>query len=200
MARTAAVLSKLDRAPGETVELRQREYFVAVAEELHFGRAAARLHIGQPAVSQQIRRLERELGVALFDRNPRTVVLTGAGRHFLPRARAVLGAVEQAQAAVERYVAERHTVLRLGTSTGLGDHLDRLLDMLAVAEPRLTVELVSASTAERLDAVAKGKLDAAFIHNPDGSPSELRMIPVWHDPLVAVLPAGHPIAENDDRG
>src|SRR3954451_824589 len=96
------------------VELRQLQYFVTLAEELHFGRAAQRLHIVQPAVSQQLRGLETELGTRLVDRSTRRVALTAAGQRFLPEAGAVLAAAERARDAVAG-----HATLRLGTSTGL---------------------------------------------------------------------------------
>src|SRR3954462_7737160 len=98
------------------MELRRLHYFVTLAEELHFGRAAERLHIVQPAVSQQLRRLEAELGVTLVERSTRRVALTDAGRRFLPEARATLAAAERARAAVARS-ASGPVTLRLGTST-----------------------------------------------------------------------------------
>jgi DNA-binding transcriptional LysR family regulator len=135
------------------VELRQLRYFVTVAEELHFGRAAERLAIVQPAVSQQIRRLERELGVELFDRSPRHVRLTAAGERFLPEARATLSAAERARAAVSEQAA---VAIRVGTSEGLGDRLDQVLGALADLVPELTVELEYARTQVRLDRVRGG--------------------------------------------
>jgi DNA-binding transcriptional LysR family regulator len=177
------------------MELRQLRYFVAIAEERHFGRAADRLHIGQPAVSQQIRRLERELGVELFDRSPRHVRLTPAGQRFLPRARAVLAAADEARASVAGLAGA--VPLRLGTSDGLGRHLDDLLDALARTAPWLTVEIVSAPTQARLAQVASGALDAAFVRG-DHRAAGLRVIPVWQDPLVAALPSAHPLATGAD--
>jgi DNA-binding transcriptional LysR family regulator len=174
------------------VELRQLRYFVTVAEELHFGRAAERLHIVQPAVSQQIRRLERELGVDLFDRSPRTVKLTAAGAAFLPEARNVLAAESQARGTVERFKTAPRPI-RLGTSDGLGEHLDRVLDRLAP----ITVELVSASTKERLDRVRTQDLDATFVRGVTESPG-VRLIPVWQDQLTIVLPVNHPLADANE--
>lgn len=204
------------------MELRQLRYFVTVAEELHFGRAAERLHIVQSAVSQQVRRLERELGVDLFDRSPRHVRLTGAGTRFLPEARAVLAAEDRARAAVADFAGTRATTLRLGTSTGLGTHLDRVLDAYAALAPGVTVELRSLRARDRLEAVAAGALDAAFVRGrrttappaatdapdpaadvaaPSGGALDLgvdlpglRVVPLWADPLVAVIPARHPLA------
>ncbi|MEW2526520.1 LysR substrate-binding domain-containing protein [Streptomyces sp. NPDC047071] len=171
------------------MELRQLGYFVAVAEELHFGRAAERLHIVQSAVSQQVRRLERELGAELFDRAPRQVRLTAAGERLLPEAWAVLAAAERARAAV----GARPPGLRLGTCTGLGEHLERVLAHFAERAPGVPVELVSADAGERLARVADGRLDAAFVRAAEPVPG-VRVVPLWRDPLVAVVPAGHPVA------
>ncbi|MFD7835386.1 LysR family transcriptional regulator [Streptomyces sp. NPDC059761] len=174
------------------MELRQLRYFVTVAEELHFGRAADRLHIVQSAVSQQVQRLERELGADLFDRSPRHVRLTGAGERLLPEARAVLAAAERARAAVRE-----QTGLRLGTSTGLGEHLDRLLGDLAALAPDTSVQLVSAPAHDRLEQVADGRLDAAFVRSLEPAPG-VRILPLWKDPLVAALPAAHPLARETE--
>lgn len=178
------------------MELRQVRYFVMVAQELHFGRAAERLHIVQSAVSQQVRRLERELQAELFDRSARQVRLTAVGAQFLPAARALLAAEEHARAVVAELAAGRARTLRLGTSTGLGAHLDRVLDALAVIAPEVGVELVAARARARLDQVASGGLDAAFLRGePDGGGRDgLSFVPLWQDPLVAVLPARHPLA------
>jgi DNA-binding transcriptional LysR family regulator len=196
------------------VELRQLRYFVTVAEELHFGRAAERLHIVQSAVSQQVRRLERELGAELLDRSPRHVRLTPAGARFLPEARAVLAAEERARAAVAGFADTRARTLRLGTSAGLGTHLDRVLDAFAALAPDVTVDLVSASSRERLQRVSTADLDAAFVRGawpPAHGAAELRaavptdvdgvcVVPLWADPLVAVLPGTHPLAARPDIG
>ncbi|MFC3574529.1 LysR substrate-binding domain-containing protein [Streptomyces yaanensis] len=170
------------------MELRQLSFFVTVAQELHFGRAAERLHIVQSAVSQQIQRLERELGAELFDRSPRHVRLTAAGERLLPEARAVLAAADRARAAVAPPAG-----LRLGTSTGLGAHLDRVLAAFARRLPDVPVELVSLPAAQRLARVADGRLDAAFVRAVEPVPG-IRVLPLWSDPLVAALPAGHPLA------
>jgi DNA-binding transcriptional LysR family regulator len=173
------------------MEFRQLRYFVAVAEELHFGRAADRLHIVQPAVSQQVRRLEADLGIALLDRSTRRVTLTIAGQRFLPEARAVLAAAQRAQESVAELVAERAATLRLGTSTGLGERLPRVLAELRARAPGQAVELVRLPVHERLAQVAEGGLDAALVRGVASHPS-LRLQPVWEERVVAVLPAGHP--------
>jgi DNA-binding transcriptional LysR family regulator len=176
------------------VELRQLEYFTAVAEQLHFGRAAELLNIGQPAVSQQVRRLERDLGVQLFDRSSRAVRLTEMGHRFLPEARAVLAAAQQARQSIAR--GEIGTTLRIGTSTGLGDRLDEVLDRLRSLAPTLAVELVSVDTRTRLDRVRSGLLDAAFVRGgPDAA--ELSLVPLWVEELVVALPARHALARQE---
>ncbi|MGW2523001.1 LysR substrate-binding domain-containing protein [Streptomyces sp. NPDC001617] len=176
------------------MELRQLTYFVTVAEELHFGRAAERLHIVQSAVSMQIQRLERELGAELFDRTPRRVRLTAAGERLLPEARAVLAAADRARAAVAPPPG-----FRIGTSTGMGVHLDRVLAAFARRAPDTPVELFSLPAAERLAKVAGGQLDAAFVRSVEPIPG-VRVLPLWPDPLVAALPATHPLADRDEIG
>ncbi|NUR98556.1 MAG: LysR family transcriptional regulator [Kribbellaceae bacterium] len=175
------------------MEVRQLEFFVAVAEELHFGRAAERLHIGQPAVSQHVARLERELGVQLFDRTTRRVSLTAPGRRLLPEARATLTAFGRLRAAVAEPVDEITGLLRIGTSEGLGDRLDQVLESIATLAPELEVRLVSLPSTDRLAAVHRGELDAAFVR-PAAPVPELDATAVWNETLVAAVPATHPAA------
>ncbi|WP_219414824.1 LysR family transcriptional regulator [Pseudonocardia nigra] len=176
------------------MEIRQLQYFVAVAEAGTFVRAAERLHVGQPAVSQQIGRLERELGVRLFERTTRTVRLTAAGERLLPEARAVLAAVDRVREVAAD--AGTGTELRIGSSHGLGDRLYRVLDELAGAAPGLAVRLTRARQEDRLAAVRAGRLDAAFVRVLKSAPG-LELVPVWRDPLVVALPERHPLAERD---
>ncbi len=165
------------------MELRQIQYFVTVAEVLNFGRAAEQLGMGQPGVSQQVARLERELGVQLFDRSARAIRLTEAGQRFLPAARAVLVSVDQARAAA---TGRSGHAVRLGTSTGLGERLETVVAELAAKG--VQVELVSTSTRARLDRVRGGQLDAAFVRGPNET-AGLEFVPVWEDALLIALPA-----------
>ena len=178
---------------GNGVELRRLTYFVAVAEELSFGRAAERLHIVQPAVSQQVRRLERELGVPLFDRSSRHVGLTAAGERLLPEARAVLAAARRARQIATGIAAGAEGILRVGTSQGLGERLDHVLEQLRRIAPRLQVRLVSAPGAERIARVRSGELDAAFVRALTTA-AGVELLPMWQDLLTVALPATHPLA------
>lgn len=175
------------------MELRQLSYFVAVAEELSFARAAERLAIVQPAVSQQIARLERELGVTLFDRSSRHVRLTSAGERLLPQARAVMDATGQVARIAADIAAGDDGIIRIGSSQGLGDRLDRVLDRLREATSGLRVQLVSLPVAERLGKVRSGALDAAFVRGTVASPG-IELLPLWQEPLTVAIPAAHPLA------
>ncbi|CAM5610846.1 LysR family transcriptional regulator [Streptomyces spiroverticillatus] len=179
------------------MELRQWKYFVAVAEEGGFGRAAERLNIVQSAVSQQVRRLERSLGVALFDRTTRRVRLSGAGERLLPEAYAVLAAADRARQVAADIAAGRDGVLRLGTVQGPGDRIYRLVGELSALVPKLQVQLRRLPVAERLAAVRTGELDAALVRAAPTAPTAhgLELLEVWRDPLYAAVPADHPLAD-----
>ncbi|MGW7636572.1 LysR family transcriptional regulator [Streptomyces decoyicus] len=178
------------------MELRQLRYFLTVAEELHFGRAAERLHIVQSAVSQQLRRLERELGTELFARSTRVVRLTEAGNRLLPYAREMLALQARAREAVDELRAEQAATVRLGTSSGLGARLDVVLTAFARNTGRAQCELVTGSTEERLAQVRSGDLDAALLRGERTDP-DLEFLPLWQDALVAALPAGHELAARE---
>ncbi|MFJ8079019.1 LysR substrate-binding domain-containing protein [Streptomyces sp. NPDC096205] len=175
------------------MELRQLQYFLAVAEEGGFARAADRIGIVQSAVSQQIRKLERDLGVTLFDRSTRHVHLSAAGERLLPEARLVLEAARRTRQVAADITAGAAGVLRLGTIHGPGEFLYRALAELAETHPGLQVRLKRLSAAERVAAVREGGLDAALIRAMTAEPG-LRLIPLRTDPLHVALPARHPLA------
>jgi len=176
------------------VEVRQLRYFAAVVEEMHFGRAAARLNVVQPAVSQQIRKLEKEVGLRLLDRDRRGVCLTTAGEALLPSVRAALEALDQVSDTARRLAAMRHRPqIRVGTPEGLGARLEQILTFLAQRQPVLQVRLVNLAARERVGQVRDGRLDAAIVRMPRTDPG-LQTIPLWHDRLVVALPAGHALA------
>ena len=168
------------------VELRALRYFVAVAEELHFGRAAERLRIVQPAVSQQVARLERELGARLLERTSRSVRLTAAGERVLAAARETLAA-----AARVRVVAGEHAaVLRIGVASCVTPRLDRALHRLRDGERPVVPELVSLPVPERLAAVRDGELDLALVRGAVADEA-LTVERAWAEPLYVVLSAEH---------
>ena len=173
------------------MELRQLAYFTAVAEELSFVRAAERLHVVPPAVSQQISRLERQLGIQLLDRTSRRVALTTAGSRFLPEARNVLASAERSRRIAADLAGEQ--LLRLGTSQGMGPRLAQVLEQLDAGAPELQVELVSAPVQQRLALVRSGELDATFVRSIGRAP-ELEMLPMWKETLIVALPAAHSLA------
>jgi DNA-binding transcriptional LysR family regulator len=184
------------------VELRQLAYFTAVADEGGFARAAEALHIGQPAVSQQVGRLERELGLRLFDRSTRHVRLTPEGARLLGEARAVLAAVERTRR-VAADLASTGTgtgagtkTLHLGTGPAPDARLYPVLAALAARESGPRVRITKARLAERLEGVRSRALDAALVRDLDDEPG-IELLPAWSDPLIAAIPSGHPLADGD---
>jgi len=139
-------------------EIRQLRYVVALAEELHFGRAAAREHIVQSALSQQIRRLERALGVALFERSTHRVRLTAAGETYVAEARQILSHVERASAAA-RAAATTSQVVRVAVGDPSFDSMPRVLRALRCNHPRIEIRQVEASVPEQYRLLVSGKLN-----------------------------------------
>lgn len=177
------------------MELRHFRYFVAVAEELHFRHASERLHVAQPAISEQIRKLERELGVRLFDRSPRGVALTDSGAAMLDEARRVLRQADLA-ARVARTAHDRPPASRLRVGylpDSLPAAVSRGLRQLARAVPELDVEFESGSERRMIEDLRQGRLDAVIASLPIPSDG-LRITPLGRQHAIAAIPAGHPQA------
>jgi DNA-binding transcriptional LysR family regulator len=167
------------------VELRHLRYFVAVAEELHFRRAAERLHVAQPAVSEQIRKLEAELGVRLFDRTQRNVALTDAGAALLTQAYRVLRQAEAAREAARS--ASDRPGLRIGyVPTAMQASIPRALRRLVGAMPNLQTTIEPGSGLELVDAVRAGELDAAVVSLPVPT-AGVRVTPLGEQRAMAVF-------------
>ncbi len=179
------------------MELRHLRYFVAVAEELHFGRAAERLHIAQPPLSRQIRDLERDVGVELFARGTRGVELTAAGRAFLAEVRQVLAQAERALRAAQRAARGEAGRLRVGfveaaTYSGI---LAEVLGFFRQHLPEVGLGLFELDSLEQAEALREGRIDVGIVHSaPPDAHRWLRVERVLDDGLVAALPRAHPLA------
>ena len=176
------------------MELRHLRYFVAVAEERHFGRAAERLHIAQPPLSRQIRDLERELGTALFDRVARGAELTAAGRAFLPQVRLTLAQAERAQRTAQRAAQGEIGRLRVGFTEAAtySRVLPDVLGFFRMHLPLIGLSLFEMESAHQEEAFREGRIDLGILQSPPVDAARwLRVEQVYADPLVVALPETH---------
>ncbi|WP_210456214.1 LysR family transcriptional regulator [Pantoea ananatis] len=177
------------------IELRHLRYFIAVAEELHFGRAAQRLHISQPPLSQQIMQLEAETGAQLFNRTNRSVELTPAGAQFLQDARAILLQVEQATQRAARLHRGEEGELRIGFTSSAA-FIGVMSDALYVFRqrwPNVHVQMQEINTRQQLAPLHEGKLDLGVMRNTP-LPADLHHQLLLREPLCAVVHKAHPLA------
>lgn len=179
------------------MELRHIRYFVAVAEECHFGRAAARLHIAQPPLSQQIKALEAELGVELLIRSTRKVELTPAGHRYLERARVILASIDAAGVEAGRIASGQIGRLAIGfTGSATYELLPTLARVLRSDLPGIELDLKGEMlTPRQVAALGDGTLDLGFLRPPVHDPGlDVRVL--RREPLIAVLPEAHPLAQS----
>jgi DNA-binding transcriptional LysR family regulator len=178
------------------MELRQLKYFVAVAEELHFRRAAERLHIAQPAISKQLLNLERELGVQLFYRDKRQVRLTNAGRLFLEEAKKVLEHTERAMEVASSAAKGEIGQLTVGfVSPATLTILPRTIKVFQEHYPGVGLELCRLTTAEQIEALHDGRIQVGFAREPvlyEGDTLDSKI--VLREPLVVAMPEAHPFS------
>ena len=177
------------------MELRQLRYFVTLAEELHFGRAAEREHIVQSALSQQVQRLERELGVRLLERSTHHVALTAAGVVFLVEARQILAHVERAAQAA-RNTASASVPLRVGIIDSSYDSMPQILHEVQARYPGLVIHQVEASVPVQYQMLSDGRLDVG-VGRAALAPPQIASMLFRQDPLGVLVPTSHPFAELD---
>ncbi|GAB3442113.1 LysR family transcriptional regulator [Streptomonospora sediminis] len=184
----------------DTVETRELRYFTAVAEELHFGRAAERLGMAQPPLSRAIQRLERRLGVALLERNRRGISLTGAGEVLLHEGGAALDAATAAVRRTRRAGGAdapgglRNRLVLAVKAAASHELLQKLLDAYAAEPGAAEVEVLPSGTCEQGDMLRDGRADAALMHTPFNSLAGFDSEALLTESQIAILPAGHPLA------
>lgn len=179
------------------MELKQLRYFVTVAEELHFSRAASRLHLAQSALSAQIRRLEDEVGGPLLLRSTRQVTLTPAGEMLLSEARAILAAADGTLGRVRAAARGENASLSIASLGPVpGALLSPLLATFSARRPRVRIDVRALEFSEMLSALRNGKADVAFLYAPIDE-SDLDVTPLISEPRVAVLPDHHRLARRE---
>jgi len=178
------------------MELRHLRYFVAAAEELHFRRAAERLGIAQPALSQQIQQLEQEIEALLFHRLTRGVELADAGRAFLDDARAILEHVEQAKARAQRVARGDEGMIHIGFtgSASFNPIVPGVIQDYRARFPGIAVSLVESGTSQLVDSLRAGRVDAAFIRSPSREVDGLLVVSILEEEMLIALPSRHDLA------
>src|ERR1051326_6907674 len=176
------------------MEMHQLAYFESVSRHLHFTRAADELNVSQPSVSQQIRKLEMELGAPLFHRMKRRVALTEAGKTFLPHARAVLQRVEEARLEVQELSGMRKGALAVGAPPSVGTHLlPRALAAFSRRHPGINVTFREAGSRTLIGLLEDGELDLAVVIQPIRHPA-LATQPLLEEELLLAVPRAHALA------
>lgn len=178
------------------MDLRLLRYFLAVADERHVTRAAARLGIQQAPLSQQIKLLERELGAVLFRRKPRGVELTEAGVALQAEAIAILASVERAVATTQRVARGEQGAIRIGLTTSACFHPfpPRVIRDFRLSHPQVMVQFEQNSTPALIRQLQAGSIDAGFIRTALGQPDGVEIFPLLEEAMVVALPAGHRLA------
>ncbi len=179
------------------MELRHLRYFVHVAEEQHYGRAAERLRVAQPALSRQIQDLEEEIGFKVFDRLPRGVKISAAGKSFLVDARRILHEVNEAAARAKRVASGQSGTLRVGFVESVSWHgvVPDSFREFRERQPDAELQLKPASSLEQTEAVHSGRLDAGFVFTIANIGRELAQLPIASLSLMLVVPKGHPLTK-----
>ena len=179
------------------MELRHLRYFAAVGEEQHYGRAAQRLRVAQPALSRQIQDLEDEVGFLLFERLPRGVKLSAAGKLFLEDARRILQQVNEAAARAGRVARGQSGTLRIGFTENASWHgvVPDSLRRFRERQPGAELQLHPAGSVDQLENIRAGRVDAGFVFNMPKSDGELDQLPVAMQHVELAAPRGHPLSK-----
>src|SRR6478672_4505723 len=179
------------------MELRHLRYFVAIGEEQHYGRAARNLRVAQPALSRQIQDLEKELGFKLFERLPRGVKVSAAGKLFLEDVRRILQEVNEAAARAGRVALGHSGTLRVGFTENASWRgvVPESLRRFREGHPDAELQLTPTTSLEQVDALRSGRLDAGFVFNIARADSELDYIPVALQHVELAVPKGHPLTK-----
>lgn len=175
------------------MELRHLHYFIAVAEELHFARAAERLHIEQSPLSRAIKDLEANMGVQLFERTTRRTRLTWAGKVLVEEAHRIFSVVDQAKTSVKAAATGYRGQLRIAVSDGIAQpRLSALLAQCREEEPEVEIRLFETPLSQQIRGLQSDLFDAGFAQSDDVGKG-IKAEPVWSDPLMVAVPARHPI-------
>jgi DNA-binding transcriptional LysR family regulator len=188
--------SKASTNRGPAIELRHIRYFLAVAEELHFGRAAQHLRLAQPGLSQQISALEGLIGARLFHRNRRRVELTAAGEAFMPEARKIFVQAERAVLVAQQAARGELGRIKIGyvASAAYTGALRAIVSGFRKSHPDVELGLIEMEMRMQLDEMSEARLDIAFIRPPVRLPSEMAAFRILDEPVALAVPSEHPLA------